>query len=716
MTDSAPLLQIKNLTISYRQGRRWLDAVRDFTLQIEPGQTFGLVGESGSGKSTLALAIMRYLSDNGAIRQGRIVLNDQDMATLDGDAMRALWSTQIKLVPQNPLTALNPSLRVGEQLAEALDPNLPNGLIQERVLELLDMVHIADPSRVAQSYPHQLSGGMQQRVMIAMALSAEPALLILDEPTTNLDVTTEAAILDLFRELIAARNTAVLFVSHNLGVVGRLCDRVAVLYAGELIEDAAVGDLYRQPLHPYTRGLLDSVPRIGESKHRMLLRPIPGHIPQLDDLPPGCVFAPRCPLAIDRCVAERPTMDTPIDGRRVRCHRWPEILAGAVSAQQEQAGAVSAQQELAEALRTNGNDNGEVHLAVTLIDDADKAMNAVVLELNGVEKHFAVSRSLPEILTGQKPREVRAVDGVDLKIAQGKTLGLVGESGSGKTTLARCVIGLIERSGGEICLLDIPLARDLSGRDQTMLRNLQMVFQNPDDALNPYMTVGETLRRPLMQLAGYARAEADEGVSRLLAAVKLSPSYAERLPSQLSGGEKQRVAIARAFAAQPELLLFDESVSALDVSVQASILNLLNELQRDNQSAYLFISHDLAVVSYLADEIAVIYLGHLMEVGRTQDILDPPYHPYTEALLSAIPMLDLDIQQEHIRLEGDIPSPSNIPTGCRFHTRCPRFLGDICVNQEPPWQEDENGHRIYCHIPLDELRAAQKHVFSFQED
>jgi len=683
------VLHIDNLTVSYRQANRWLDAVRNVSLRIEPGQTYGLVGESGSGKSTLGLAVMRYLPENGAIRQGAIALAGQDLTALSDAEMRRVWREQLRLVPQNPLSALNPSLPIGKQVAEMLDPS-PRAWgvrrdARKRVLELLKLVRLADPQRVAESYPHQLSGGMQQRVMLAMALSGAPALLVLDEPTTNLDVTTEASMLDLIRELIRERETAVLYVSHNLGVVARVCDRVAVLYAGELVEDAAVDDLFRQPLHPYTQGLLDSVPRIGQNKQDVQLRPIPGQIPQLDVVPTGCVFAPRCPLALPRCVQERPPLDAPSAGRRVRCHRWPEILHGSVSPKQptEQAPAAP----------------------------ASEGSTAVVLDVKDLQKRFALRRSLSEVLHGQPARDVRVVDGIDLQIRRGKTLGLVGESGSGKTTLARCVIGLAERSGGEISLLDIPLARSLAERDQDVIRQLQMVFQNPEEALNPYLTVGEALRRPLMSLAGYKQADADTAVGQLLAAVKLNPGYARRLPGQLSGGEKQRVAIARAFASRPELLLFDEAVSALDVSVQASILNLLVELQRENQSSYLFISHDLAVVGYLADEIGVIYLGHLMEVGRTKEIFAPPYHPYTEALLSAVPVVGPQTQRERIHLEGEIPSPSNIPSGCRFHTRCPRFLGDICVKQEPPWQVGENGHRIYCHIPLAELRTVQRPAF-----
>jgi len=367
-----PVLEINNLTVSYRQGKNWLDAARDVSLRIEPGQSYGLVGESGSGKSTLALAVMRYLSENGAIRQGNIKLAGRDLMALSEAEMRQVWGERVKLVPQNPLSSLNPSLPIGEQITEALDPSLPNRQARERVGELLEMVRLADPGRVVQSYPHQLSGGQQQRVMIAMALSGEPALLVLDEPTTNLDVTTEAAILDLVEDLISERNTAVLYVSHNLGVVARICDRVAVLYAGELVEDAAVADLYRQPLHPYTQGLLESVPRIGQTKYQTELKPIPGHIPQLEDLPAGCVFAPRCPLAVDICFQERPTLDVPSEGRRVRCHRWQEILGGTLS--------LESPTQAAEILQVKD------------------ATSDAVLNVVNVEKRFSTRRSLGQTL------------------------------------------------------------------------------------------------------------------------------------------------------------------------------------------------------------------------------------------------------------------------------------------------------------------------------
>jgi peptide/nickel transport system ATP-binding protein len=673
--------------VAYRQGEGWLDAVREVSLTIERGQTYGLVGESGSGKSTLALAVMRYLGEHGRVRSGSIELAGRNLLELGEREMRRVWREQLKLVPQNPLASLNPSQRIGKQLAESLPPGLlrkrTRKKVGDRVLELLSSVGLADPERVAKSYPHQLSGGMQQRVMIAMALASEPMLLVLDEPTTNLDATTEATILDLVRDLAGVQGTAVLYVSHSLGVVAQLCERVAVLYAGELVEDASVTDLYRQPLHPYTYGLLASVPGLGQDRTRTPLRAIAGSLPEQDARPAGCIFAPRCPVATNFTHLERPMLEAPTEARRVRCHRWREIMAGAIDPSQP-----SNEESLSPSLEVSSEE--------------------MVLELRGLRKHYALKRTPVEILRQRPPKKVHALDGLDLTLRRNRTLGLVGESGSGKSTLARCVVGLTEADGGNLRLLGLPLARELSNRDKNVLRHLQMVFQNADEALNPYRTVGDILRRPLVRLSGLSHGEASAKVSTLLRAVKLDPAYAQRLPGQLSGGEKQRVAIARAFATQPDLLVLDESVSGLDVSVQATVLNLLGSLQLEHGSAYLFISHDLAVVSYLADEIAVMYLGQLMEMGRAQDVLTPPYHPYTEALLSAIPSLDPTRQKPRVALHGEVPSPVNVPGGCRFHTRCPRFLGNICRDQEPPWQVDASGKRIYCHIPLSELKREQE--------
>lgn len=687
ITDGASsVLNIQDLTVSYFRNGHWLDAVRDVSLKLSAGEVYGIVGESGSGKSTLALAIMRYLKENGSVRRGDILFEGHALLDLSPSEMEKVWGARANLVPQDPFLSLNPSLKVGEQIAEALrhHQQLPSPDARKRTLELLNDVRLPDPDRVADSYPHQLSGGMQQRVMIAMAFATDPTLLILDEPTTALDVTTEAAILDLLRDLMAEHNTATLYVSHNLGVIARISDRVAVLYAGELVEDASTEDIYRHPLHPYTQGLLDSVPRAGHTKSMRQLPAMSGSIPPLDALPSGCIFAPRCPLAIELCHAERPPLETPLPGRSIRCHRWEEILNGLT------------EPEAPLTIAKNGNGHKKTPQPAV-----------PVLSLENLKQHFPVRRTLGDLLTRRPQQWVKAVDGVSLDIQHGKTLGLVGESGSGKTTLSRAVMALAEKTDGNIALLDVPLSSKLNHRPMNILKKLQMVFQSPEEALNPYLTIGQTLSRPLTVLLGQSKDEARENVAQLLKMVRLPENFAERLPGQLSGGEKQRVAIARAFAANPDLVVCDEPVSALDVSVQAAILNLLNDLQREKQSAYLFISHDLAVVSYLADEIAVIYLGQLVEIGKTEDVLKPPYHPYTEALLSAIPQPDPTAYQDTIRLEGNIPSPTDIPSGCRFHTRCPLVLESLCHREEPPWQETESGDKIRCHIPLPELETLQ---------
>jgi peptide/nickel transport system ATP-binding protein len=676
-----PALKLDNLSVAYRQGRRWQTALREVSLEVAPGETYGIVGESGSGKSTLALAVMRYLGENGRVTQGSIALAGRDLLTLTPRELREVWRHEVKLVPQNPLVSLNPSQRIGRQLEESVAAGQTRA--RARVLELLASVGLADPERAADRYPHQLSGGQQQRVMIAMALASEPSLLVMDEPTTNLDVTTERAILQLVRELVRERDTAVLYVSHSLGVIAQLCDRVAVLYAGELVEDAPVEALFTKPLHPYTRGLLDSVPTLGQDRARTPLRPIVGSLPKESERAEGCVFAPRCPLATDLTRKVRPQLQRVDETRQVRCHRWEAIAAGEIDPSQP----LQAEPATAKAQAT--------------------ATEAVVLELKGVAKHYPLGRSLGDWLARRPPKRVQALARVGLSLRRQRTLGLVGESGSGKSTLARCVVGLSEADSGELVLFGAALPHTLNARDTTTLRRLQMVFQNADEALNPYRTVGSILRRPLTRLGKLKGKQADARVGELLRAVKLDPSYASRLPAELSGGEKQRVAIARAFATEPDLILFDESVSGLDVSVQAAILNLLQELQHERDSAYLFISHDLAVVSYLADEVAVMYLGQLMEVGETHAVLQPPYHPYTEALLAAVPELSPQQHKPEVLLEGELPSPVDVPQGCPFYTRCPRVLGDLCRTQAPPWQVDERGKRLYCHIPLDELARAQ---------
>jgi len=690
-SENEPILQIEDLTVGYEQAGAWREAVRHVSLGIPPGQTCGLVGESGSGKTTLALATMRYLPEEGSVCDGEIWFRGENLLGLRSREMRKIWGSEMTMVPQDAQAALNPSVRLGEQVAELLrhKVGLMDSEARQRTLELFERVQLGDTERVRDSYPHQLSGGMLQRVLTAMAISTKPSLLVLDEPTSSLDVTTQAVMLDLFRGLIGGQQqTAVLYITHNLGVVAQIADRVAVMYAGDLVEDAPTGDLFRRPLHPYTRGLLDCVPRLGENKSEVDLRPIQGQIPSLEELPTGCIFQPRCPLAIDIC-EEYPPLYEAGSGRRSRCHRWEEI------GHEE----VSASQPVPEGVLVQGADVEED-----------------VLDIEGLKVHFTEGRTLRDLVTGKSSRKVRAVDGVSFDVGRGRTVGLVGESGSGKTTVARAVVGLAERTEGSVKLFDVELPAGLKGRTSDTFCCLQIVFQNPAETLNPYLSVGQILRRPLQRLRDQTPGELDQAVEDLLEAVHLSGEYASRLPGQLSGGEKQRVAIARAFAPRPDLLIADEPVTSLDVSVQASILNLFNELQAEHAIGTLFISHDLAVVGYLADTVAVIYLGQLMEVSEADSVFDPPHHPYTEALLSSVPLIDPQGEQEEIRLEGEVPSPSEGISGCPFHTRCPRIIGDICVEEIPPWRDiSGTDKRVFCHIPEGELREEQRRTFRFSE-
>ncbi len=694
----SPLLDVENLTISYRVGKHWIPAVRDFRLQLEPGHICGLVGESGSGKSTVALALMRYLSGNGRVDAGsRLRFAGEDLLANSDADMRRLWAGRIKLVPQNAAAALNPSIKIGRQVIEALKAAEGAGeaAAYAEMLRVFHDVNLVDPERVAERYPHELSGGMQQRVAIAMALICNPELLIMDEPTTGLDVTTEAVILDLLRRLIAKRDTSVLYITHNLGVVAQLCERVLVLYAGEIMEDAAVDDLFADARHPYTLGLISSVPKPGQSKRRARLNSIGGNPPALAQRPPGCVFAERCPLVIDRCREDKPPLEVLAGGRLARCHRWEEVSPTLNT----------------DSIKREGLHPGKAPLPVlngwTEGRPEDDGAQRSLMQVRNLSKHFPAPRSLQDLLQRRRPTPIRAVDGVDLQLRAGRTLGLVGESGSGKTTLARVIIGLEERSSGELNLLGLDVRNSVRARSPDVLSKLQMVFQNPQNSLNPYLTVRQTLRRPLIKLRGLSAAAADAEALQLLQRVSLRAEYAERYPDELSGGEKQRVAIARAFAAEPDLIICDEPVSALDVSIQSAVLNLLADLQDEHGSSYLFISHNLSAVGYLADRIAVMYLGQLFEIGDAAELFQLPYHPYTEALVSAIPVADPQRRTERILLSDDLPSAQNLPSGCRFHTRCPRKIGEICAAEEPPWREGESGHFIRCHIPLDELSDLQ---------
>ena len=676
-------LEIRNLTITYQTENGPLDTVRDVSLDIAPGEIYGLVGESGSGKTTLARAVVRYLADNGHVKRGSVLLDGIDLLRMGRSEMRRVWGSRITMVHQDPFRSVNPAMTVGDQIAEMarIHMGMNRAESRKRAVDMLSWVRMPDPATVARRYAHQLSGGQLQRVLIAIALTTNPHLLIMDEPTTALDVTTEAVILDLVRDLLSEYQTAVLYITHNLGVVARLCDRVGVIYAGEMMEQGPVQKVFKQMLHPYTLGLLGSVPRVDVKKRDIVLNTIPGYIPQPDSLPSGCVFAPRCLGAEQECRRARPPLVEAIEqsGHWTACRRWQAVR--------------------------------QVPREFTRIQDKreyrEPTTEEIVLDARRVKKYFPVSRvRLWDLLRGRRPL-VRAVDDISIRISQGFTMGIVGESGCGKTTFARCIAGLEKATAGEILLQQRRLHPSVSRRPVEQLKKIQMVFQNPDASLNPQVSVGDCVARPLALLGHLSRRQIRERVEQLFEAVNLPRDYIDRLPHELSGGEKQRVAIARAFATNPALMICDEPISSLDVSVQASLMNTLMQLQDTKGTSYLFISHDLAAVRHLSNWIAVIYLGRLWEIGSAVDVFRPPQHPYTEALLSALPIPDPDARQNRIRLHGDVPSSVNIPSGCRFHPRCPRKIGPVCEQEEPPWHDDGHYHRICCHIPLQQLAEMQ---------
>lgn len=689
MGDTLPVLDVRDLTVSYTTSLGRVLALNNVSFSIAEGEVVGLVGESGSGKSTAALAILGLLADEASVDGGEIRFRGEDLRTLPSESRVALRGDKISTVFQDPFTSLNPALTVGLQVAEPLieHQGMSRAAAMEKVVSLLAEVGIPRPAAVARAYPHQLSGGMQQRALIATALACEPDLLILDEPTTALDVTIEAQILDLLANLRREHRLSVLFITHNLGIVNHLCDKVYVLYAGQILEYGATRDVLFQPHHPYTKGLMASLPQV-HFERRDRLPSIPGAFPSLLDLPKGCVFHTRCPFAEEPCASETPDIEGLDASRAVRCRRaadvralpWPEtdtLPASPKSARSPDRDHLVTVANLVKRFRLGG------------------LLSTLRVTMNGV---------IPKI--SFNPNIVHAVNGVSLAIARGEVVGLVGESGCGKTTFGHCVVRLVESSEGTV-VID---GQDVTHADEKTLRPLrqraQIVFQNPDSSLNPRVTIGRAVGRPLVLFHDLPDAKRRTRVAELLTRVGLPASYVERYPHQLSGGEKQRVGIARALACSPEFIVLDEAVSALDVSVQATILNLLTDLRDELGLAYLFISHDLAVVAHIADRIAVMYAGEICEIGTTEQVLRPPYHPYTEALLSAVPLVDAEIEgRVRIRLKGDVEAATSATRGCSFHRRCPRKIGEICERERPPEIEAANGHRIACHIPIDELKC-----------
>lgn len=656
---AAPALDVRDLNISYQvRGRRHI-VVRHLTLHIAPNEAVGLVGESGCGKSTTALAISRYLPRHAEVVAGGLLVAGQDILAMGRQQLRAHRARTVSHVYQDPGRALNPSMHVGQQVAEVitvLGASKQEAL--DRAEAALRTVQIADVGRMMRAYPHQLSGGMLQRVIIAMALAANPALLVLDEPTTALDATVQADILDLIAGLRHQFGTALLLISHNLAVVGKVCDRVGVMYAGSIVEQGSVEHVLHASRHPYTVGLLRAVPRAGQRKELHQLDPIPGSMPSPEDATTGCAFAPRCALAVDLCHAQDPPAIQVCVGHSSRCHRHADA----------QSLPLHAAPAVANAIRGDGKP---------------------VVSVQHLSKTYASGQS----------GGVQALVDVNLEVRPGETLGLVGESGSGKSTLAKVLAGLVTADqGSTMRLAGHGVTIDGKRRPREQLRLLQLVFQDPDTALNRRHSVHRSISRTLTRLAGLTGGAREQRLLELIGLVRLEPQHLPMRPTQLSGGLRQRVAIARALAGAPALVVCDEPTSALDVSVQAAVLNLLTDLQRDQGLAYVFISHDLAVIRYLADRIAVLYLGRMMEYGTADAVLAGPHHPYTEALLSAALSLDV-VPSERIRLRGETPSPSEPPSGCVFNTRCHRrFTDGTCESAEPPLREVSPGHFVRCHL------------------
>ncbi|AML52781.1 ABC transporter ATP-binding protein [Falsihalocynthiibacter arcticus] len=674
---TGPILEIENLSISFFTRDAEIPAVMDFSCTVMPGEAMGLVGESGCGKSTVALGVMQDLGTNGAVTGGTIKFKGRDLATFSPAELLALRGSEIAMIYQEPMASLNPAMKIGAQLMEVpmVHGTVSKSVARDLALQVIEDVQLPDPKRIFKSYPHQLSGGQQQRIVIAMALMSKPSLLILDEPTTALDVTVEAGIVELVKGLGKKYGTSMLFISHNLGLVLETCDRLCVMYSGEAVERGSIADVFDEMRHPYTQALFRSIPLPSADKNSRPLVAIPGNFPLPHERPKGCNFGPRCDyFEAGRCDQSAIPMASIAEDDRhgSRCLKVNKINWDAI--------------------------------AETGDKTARTSLGKTVLKVENLKKYYEVASSG----FGGKKRTVKANESLSFEAREGETLAIVGESGCGKSTLAKILMGLEEATEGTVTFMGQEIqATPIQERSTKVVSGLQMIFQNPFDTLNPSMSVGRQIIRTLEVFGiGDSDSARKNRMLDLLDLVKLPRDFADRLPRQLSGGQKQRVGIARAFAGDANIVVADEPVSALDVSVQAAIADLLMELQRENGTTLLFISHDLSIVRYLSDRVLVMYLGHVVELGTTDQIFSPPYHPYTEALLSAVPIADTSVEKRQIVLKGDIPSAINPPSGCPFQTRCrwkdkvPNGLCDIEVPKDKILTE---GHQIKCHLSQEDL-------------
>jgi peptide/nickel transport system ATP-binding protein len=666
------LLELRGLSTHLGSVESPVRAVDDVSFALRAGETFVLLGESGCGKSMIALSIMRLLPHGGRIVDGDVFLQGKSLRHLSEAEMRRERGGRIGMIFQEPMTSLNPVMTVGEQVAEAVrlhDPQSASA-VRERVVALFRDVGIPDPQRRVDEYPHQLSGGMKQRVMIAMALAGRPQILIADEPTTALDVTIQAQVLELLKQLQRDTGMAILLITHDLGVVAEMADRVGVMYAGQMIETNSVEGFFAKPAHPYSQKLFRSVP--DADKRHLGLDVIPGIVPPLDQPFDGCRFADRCSLAEPRCRQQWPPWQGDAS-QGYRCHLTNAVIGLSSSSRPTQADAAVAASSL--------------------------------LHVERLQVHFPIQKGVLRRVVGH----VKAVDGVDIQIPSGRTVALVGESGCGKTTVGKAILRLVEPTDGTV-IFD---GKDLAALDGATLRRLrrefQIIFQDPASSMNPRMLVEDIVAEGMVaQGIGADRAERRRRVEALLQQVGMPTDAADRYPHEFSGGQRQRIAVARALAVEPRLIICDEPTSALDVSVQAQVLNLLKQLQSDLGLSYLFITHNISVVAYLAHEVAVMYLGRIVEYGSVANVLNAPQHPYTQALLSAVPVADPAHERAVIRLDGDMPSPVDPPSGCHFHPRCPHAEA-ICRARYPDSIEPETGHRVSCWMINPETAAQFRH-------
>jgi peptide/nickel transport system ATP-binding protein len=684
---STPVLSVRDLHVSFPSEAGRVDAVRGVDVDLLPGRTLGIVGESGSGKSVTSLAVIGLLPEHAAV-SGSITLNGRELLGLDDRRLSTIRGRELGMIFQDPMSSLTPIFSVGRQLVEALQihQDLDGDVAWKRAVELLDLVGIPSAAARARSFPHEFSGGMRQRVVIAIAIANNPSVIIADEPTTALDVTVQAQILEVLKLAQAETGAALILITHDLGVVAGTADDVLVMYAGRPVEKAPVDELFARPRMPYTIGLLGALPRV-DAAVRAPLVPIKGNPPLLVDLPPGCPFEPRCPISIARCADVEPEL-APVRGTSAR--------------------------HSAACIRADGIEDGRIDGALVYplppvprsgTTAAARDQRRAVLELTAVSKTYPL---LKGALLKRRVGWVHAVCEVDLDIREGETLGLVGESGCGKTTTLLEIMNLRPPEHGTIRVCGVDVA-ELRGRDaeRDLRRRLQMVFQDPMGSLDPRLTAFDILAEPLRALGVTDRAAIDRRVEDLMELVGLDPAHSHRFPTAFSGGQRQRIGIARALATSPSLVVLDEPVSALDVSIRAGVINLLNELQAELGLSYLFVAHDLSVVRYISDRVAVMYLGRIVEVGPVNEVFVDPRHPYTQALLSAIPVPDpqVELSRERVLLRGDLPSPTDSSAGCPFVNRCPLHLTldgaqqARCRNETPALAGEVNSdHRNACHF------------------